>query len=477
MARVPWAAGEVRLPMIKDRSEQLIAEAKAMKYSRRTIAKRASALGLSTAALGGVLSATGHASAAPNRAPAFLQGGSLNMLISTAFVPAAETFFEEQANTFGEENNVDITVDFINWPDLQPRITSAVQAGSGPDIVELWDTIPYLFSENLVDMADLAETVSQSQGGFFEWVTNTASVNGDWKSLPHGNSSAAIAYRKSYLEQAGVEDPENNFPSTWQEFFEVGKVLKQEVGKPLGLSLGQSLGDPPGFTYPYMWSYGSMEVEEDGVTVAFDTDQFREGLELFVQAWTDAFDETGLGWDDSTNNSAYLSDQISATQNGSSIYLAATDEEGENYNQELADDTFHAPLPSGPEGQFAVLGSRSMGVLDYSSNQDEAKAFLEWWFLPENFVAWLTAFEGYIIPPGPAFIEEPVFTEDPKLVEFVNIVNFGRNKGYAGPANLKAAQASSQYVIVNTFANAVQSGDVGAAIEEGAAALERIYSR
>jgi multiple sugar transport system substrate-binding protein len=463
--------------MTEDRSATLIAEAKAMRYSRRTVMSRASAMGLSAAALGSVLNATGHAAAAPNRAPALLQGGSLNMLISTAFVPAAQDFFQEQATTWGEDNSVDVTVDFINWPDLQPRTTSAVQAGAGPDIVEMWDTIPYLFSENLVPLPDLAASLGEVQGGYFDWVVDTASVDGEWRSIPHGNSSSAIAYRKSYLEQAGVEDPENNFPTTWQELFEVGKVLKEEVGKPLGLSLGQSLGDPPGFTYPYMWSHGAMEVEEDGTTVAFDTDTFVEGMELFVQAWTDAFDETGLGWDDSTNNSAYLSDQISATQNGSSIYLAATDEEGENYNPELAEDTFHAQLPAGPAGQFALLGSRSMGIMDYSESQDEAKAFLEWWFQPDQFVAWLEAFEGYIIPPGPAFIDNPVFTDDPKLAPFTEIVNIGRNKGYAGPANLKAAQSFSQYVVVNTFANAVQSGDVATAIDQGAAMLQRIYSR
>ena len=100
--------------MSMDRSAQLIAEAKAMKYSRRTVMKRASALGLSAGALSGVLAATGHAAAAPNRAPAFLQGGSLNMLMSTAFVPAAQELFAQQAQTWGEENSVDVTVDFIN---------------------------------------------------------------------------------------------------------------------------------------------------------------------------------------------------------------------------------------------------------------------------------------------------------------------------------------------------------------------------
>jgi multiple sugar transport system substrate-binding protein len=462
--------------MTRNLSNLLVAEATSIRYSRRTILKRASAMGLSAAAVSSVLGATGHTAAASNQAPAFLQGGSLNMLISTAFVPAAQTFFEQQANQFGTENGVSVTVDFINWPDLQPRITSAVQAGSGPDIVELWDTIPYLFSENLVPLPELATKVSEQQGGYFDWVTKTAAVDGEWRSIPHGTSSIAVAYRKSYFEQAGVTDPETNFPKTWAEYFEVGKALK-ELGKPLGQALGQSLGDPPGFCYPYMWSYGSKEVEEDGETIAFDTEAFHEGLELFVQGWKDGFDETGLGWDDTTNNSAYLSDQISATLNGSSIYLAANDPEGENSNPEIAADTFHAPLPAGPDGQFAVLGSRSMGILEYSGNQDEAKAFLEWWFDPAQYVAWLQSFKGYIIPPGPTFIEDPVFTADPKLVEFVNIVNIGRNKGFAGPANLKAAQASAQYVITNTFANAVQNGDVGGAISQGASMLERIYSR
>lgn len=472
------AALEVRLDMTEDRSATLIAEAKAMRYSRRTVMKRASAMGLSAAALGSVLSATGHAvSAAPNRAPALLQGGSLNMLISTAFVPAAQDFFNEQATTWGEDNSVDVTVDFINWPDLQPRTTSAVQAGAGPDIVEMWDAIPYLFSENLLDVSDIAAAAEEVQGGYFDWVVKSAAVDGEWKSIPHGNSGAAVAYRKSYFEQAGVTDPENNFPTTWEELFEVGKILKEEVGKPLGQALGQSLGDPPGFCYPYMWSHGSMEIEEDGTTVAFDTDGFREGMETFVNAWPEAFDETGLGWDDSTNNSAYLSDQLSATQNGSSIYLAASDPEGENSNPEIAEDTFHATLPSGPDGQFAMLGSRSMGIMDYSPNQDEAKAFLEWWFSAEPFQAWLESFEGYILPPGPTFTELPVYVDDPKLAAYLEIADIARNKGYAGPSNLKAAQASSQYVIVNTFANAIQTGDVATAIEQGAAMLERIYSR
>src|SRR5690606_31209194 len=138
---------------------------------------------------------------------------------------------------------------------------------------------------------------------------------------------------------------------------------------------------------------------------------------------------------------------------------------------------YHAPLPAGPAGRFATLGSRSIGIMSYSDSQEEAKAFLERWFSAEPFQSWLEAYEGYILPPGPTFTELPVYTEDPKREPYIQVPEIARNKGWAGPANLKAAQVSSQYVIVNTFANAVQTGDAGAAIDEAVAHLQRIYGR
>lgn len=458
--------------MSDERAQRLIAEAKTLRYSRRTVLKRAAALGLSAPAIAGVLGATGHAAAAQSGTPAVNLGGSLNILQGTYFVPAAQDFFTKQAKDWGKQNGVDVTTDYINWPDLQPRTTSAVQAGSGPDIVEMWPGIPYLFADKLVDMTDLAEKWGQANGGYYDWVTKTASVNGQWKTMPHGTSSIAVIYRTDLFKAAGYD----TFPETWEDFFKAGKALKA-AGHPLGQALGQSLGDPPSFCYPYMWSYGAMEVEEDGKTVAFNKPTFVDGMNTFIQAWKDAYDGTGLGWDDTGNNSAYLAGQISATLNGSSIYLSANDPTSKDSNPELAKNTNCVPLPKGPTGQFCNLGSRSMGLLSYSKNQDAAKAFLGWFFSIDNYKAWIEAYKGYIIPTGPTLATEPVYTSDPKLKAFIEVAKYGRNQGYAGPSNLKSAQAAANYVIVNTFANAVQNGDAKSAIEQGARQLERYYGR
>lgn len=465
-----------------DRARNLIAEATKLRYSRRGVLKRATALGLSAPALAGVLSATGHAAAAPrSKAATFIQERSINVLAGTYFVPSAQEFFDQQTQEWGTQAGVSVSTDYINWPDIQARIAASVEGGSGPDVIEMRETWPYLYYENMVPVDDIAVPLGEALGGYYPWVTQTSQVDGTWYSVPVGASSTAFAYRISHLEQAGLADPKNNFPQTWEELFTLGASLK-EMGKPLGQALGHSTGDPPAFAYAYMWAYGAMEVEEDGTTVAFNQPQFVEGMERFLQAWTEAYDETGLSWDDSANNRAFLSDQISSTINGSSIYLAAQEAAAgasEADYEVVVDpaDIWHSVLPAGPAGQFNQLGSWSYAAMNYSDNQDAAKEFIAWWTSQEHFQPWLEAQQGYIIPMAPGYAELPVFTEDPALAPYPRVSEFARARGFAGPSNQKAAEASSRYIVVDTFAQAVQSGDAAGSIERGAQQLERIYGR
>ena len=464
--------------MTDPRVSRLLDEATKLRLSRRSILQRGTAIGLSAAAVSPILAATGKA--APARAPfAIRQERSLNILQATYFVPEGQEFFTQLAAEWGSQNNVNVTTDYVAWPDLQPRIAAAVEGGAGADVIEMWDTWPFLYQENMVPVQELAEAVGERYGGYYEWVPLTAAVDGQWYSVPHGASSAAYAFRISHFEEAGVSDPKNNFPKTFEELFAVGKNLK-EMGKPLGQALGQSLGDPPNFTYSYMWAYGAMEREEDGTTVAINQPQFVEGLNTFVQAWTDAFDETGLSWDDGANNRAFLSDQISATINGSSIYLAAQDaaagaSELDYEVQVDPADIWHAPYPSGPAGQFNLLGSRSHAAMSYSPNAEAAVEFLDHFYQEAQFIPWLESQKGYLIPMAPGYAENEMYTGDPALAPYPGVSDYSRNRGYAGPADQKAAEAGARYIVVNAFAQAVQNGDAQAAVDQAAAQLQRVY--
>ena len=94
-----------------------------------------------------------------------------------------------------------------------------------------------------------------------------------------------------------------------------------------------------------------MEVEKDGKTIAFNKPQFVDAMKRFIQAWKDGYDETGTSWDDSNNNRAFLSEQISSTFNGASIYWVA-----QKNHPEIAKDMDHMLLPQGTGGPLLPAG-------------------------------------------------------------------------------------------------------------------------
>ena len=140
-------------------------------------------------------------------------------------------------------------------------------------------------------------------------------------------------------------------------------------------------------------------------------------------------------------------------------------------------DITHAGFPEGPSGRFNTLGTWTYGIMKYTKNPDAAKQLLQYWLDAAQFQKWLQAQKGYIIPPVSKYVDDPVYTADPKLAPYLDVVNYGRNKGFAGPTNQKAAQVGAQYIVSDTFAKAIQTGDAKSAIEEGAKLMERIYGR
>ena len=182
-----------------------------------------------------------------------------------------------------------------------------------------------------------------------------------------------------------------------------------------------------------------MEVEEDGTTVAINKPEFVEALQAFTQHWKDAYDETGLSWDDGANNRAFLSDQISGTLNGSSIYLAAVNaKEGEStldYEVVRSNPTTSGTRVSRKDrpGGSTPSAAAPMAAMSYSPNTGAAVEFLEYFFTPEVFIPWLEAQGGYIIPMAPGYADLEIYTGNPSLAPYPAVSDYGRNKGYAGP--------------------------------------------
>src|SRR5215813_575149 len=100
------------------------------------------------------LSASGGMAAiiASGRAPALAQETTLHWLRWTDFVPASDTLLKGKfTQDCKKATGITLKVETVNANDLQSRITSAIQSGSGADIISAFGTWPQLYADSVVD--------------------------------------------------------------------------------------------------------------------------------------------------------------------------------------------------------------------------------------------------------------------------------------------------------------------------------------
>ena len=312
---------------------------------------------------------------ATRTAPAFAQGTKIHLLRWNDFIPACDvTLREKLLPEANKALGAEIQLETINANDLQPRITAAIQSGSGADIIMTLHNWPHLYQNSAVDVADLAEWQAKEQSGFYPQSEQAVKDGKRFLALPWSISGLMIAYRKSWFAEVGASAP----PKTLEEYRDLGMKLKKK-GHPIGQTLGHTFGDAPAWSYPLLWNFGTAETDKAGKSV-LDNKQTVDSVKWMTSFWKDACDEGGFAWDDTNNNRAFLAGEISATLNGASIYIAAKrgqekikDDKGEP----MVRDIDHFPIPNGPAGSWGYHIPFSHMVMKYSKNQKPAKDFLK----------------------------------------------------------------------------------------------------
>ena len=94
---------------------------------------------------------------AARRAPAFAQGTKLHLLRWVDFIPACDVALKQDILPAASKAlGAEIQLETVNGNDLQPRITAAIQSGSGPTSSRC-STLAPPYQNALVDMTDLGE--------------------------------------------------------------------------------------------------------------------------------------------------------------------------------------------------------------------------------------------------------------------------------------------------------------------------------
>src|SRR5215475_2643182 len=391
---------------------------------------------------------------------------SMSVARESSFIKPFDDYFSQKlAVEYEKQTGIKIIYEAVSVGGMLTRLTTIAETKSGPEIVGTGVNWPWLFDPSLVDVTDLATEIGKKVGPWHDNVLDAVVVNKKWKALPWGNIGQLEVYRTDWFKEAGV----NKFPDNWEDLLAAGRLLKKK-GHPFGFELGHGFGDNHGWLYPLLWSYGGREVDKDGKTVLLDSAETAKAVDFCRRFYKETMIEDVLGWTDVNNNKAFLGEQISCTNNASSILVVAKRD-----FPEIAKVTDHALNPQGPKGRYHLLNSQGLSIMTYASDPAAAKALLRWLFDDKQMSRWLTAGDAYYAPFLHAYDNHPMWNPEPRYLPYKESLKTSRPHTWPGPQGTAASESVAKYVLVDMFAKACRGDSTKDVIATAAAQLKQIY--
>ncbi|MEO6409830.1 MAG: ABC transporter substrate-binding protein [Burkholderiaceae bacterium] len=397
------------------------------------------------------------------------KGATLRVLRWSRFVQGDIDAYMVNVKKFTDKTGIAVRVDNEGWEDVRPKAAVAANTGAGPDIILSTNDDANLYPDKLLDVTDLAEYLGKKYGGWYPAGQAFNRPDGKkWIALPLGSAGSMMVYRQSMVKAAGFD----TFPKDTANFLKMFQALK-EKGTPGGMALGNATGDGLWCNW-LVWAFGGKLVDKSN-KVVIDSAETMKALEYGKELYATFIPGT-LSWLDPNNNKAFLDGQISVTNNGISIYVAAKNNTDPKI-KEMAADIQHASFPIGPVGvpTESHLYFNQM-VMKYTKYPQAAKMFLQFMMEQDQFDPWLTGAQGYVAPPLAAYTNSAIWTSDPKNEPYRDAVKNLRPAGYEGQLGYASAGAAADFIMVNMVAEAISGAKTPKeAMERAQKRAERYY--
>src|SRR5215216_4914938 len=393
------------------------------------------------------------------------KGAELSMLRWKYFVQSEDDAFVALINAFTQATGVKVNINRESFEDVQPKASVAANTGAGPDLFWGLYSLPHLFPQKVIEVSDVADYLGKKYGGWVPAAVAYGKSGTKWIAIPICINGNLLNYRVEASKKAGFA----KFPATTDEFLAYAKAMKAQ-GTPGGMALGHASGDGNAWVHWCLWAFGGNLVDKND-KVIINSPETAKALEYAKQLYDNYIPGTA-SWNDSSNNKAFLSGEISWTNNGVSIYVAA-----KSQNKEIADDMDHALWPVGPIGkptEFHIC--YPLVAMTYTKYPQACKALMDVLLEADQYNKWLEASVGYLTHPLNAYDSNPVWTADPKNTIFREAGKRTLTAGGLGSVGEKAAAALADFIIVDMFANACTGReDVKGAIKIAERQALRLY--
>ena len=395
------------------------------------------------------------------------KGAALSLLRWKYFVQSEDDQFVKLIEAFTQATGVKVTISRESYEDVQPKASVAANTGAGPDMFWGLYSLPHLFPQKCIDVTDVADYLGKKYGG---WVASaqTYGMNGKkWIAIPVCYSGNMLNYRIEASKKAGFA----KFPDTTDAFLEYTKALKAN-NTPGGFALGHASGDGNAWVHWALWSHGGNVVDKnDKVTI--NSPETEKALNYAKLLYANMIPGVAA-WNDASNNKAFLAGEITWTDNGISIYVAA---KKDATKADIAKDMDHSVWPVGPVGKPTELHLMyPILAMNHTKYPQACKALMAFMLEADQFNKWLEAAQGYLTHCLNTYDSNPVWTADPKATIFGQAGKRTLTAGGLGSVGEKAASAIADFVVLDMFASfCTGREEAKGAIKIAERQLQRIY--
>src|SRR3982074_3762167 len=150
------------------------------------------------------------------------KGASIRLLQWTSFVKPADAACKRQSAEWGAASGVTVAIETVTGDQLQPKTAAAVEANSGPDIIQMQYGWPQLYTDACLDVSNEVNILIGKLGKPDPVNEAFCKVSGTWRAIHYPVVPNSWTYRTDYFQQAGVA----SFPKTWDELAAAAAKLK-----------------------------------------------------------------------------------------------------------------------------------------------------------------------------------------------------------------------------------------------------------
>jgi multiple sugar transport system substrate-binding protein len=447
-------------------------EAREEGLTRSALLRRAG-IAVAAAAVGG--GTAPYAFAGPLKYTGRLLKGDLSIVQWTHFVPKYNNWFDETwAKTWGELNDVEVTVDHENYTQLPALAAAEAKAQRGHDIFGFLSP-PAQYEDQVIDHSAIVSQVEREIGPYGE-LGMRSTYNPRTKKyigVSDYHVPAPVIWRHDVWNAIGES------PATWDHVRAAAPTLKA-LGHPIGIGQANE-PDSNQALISLMMCFGSFIQDESNV-LTIDSKSTVEAVQFMADLSTSGEESNVFGWNPASNNQLLLAGKASLIMNAISAIHRA-----EDLGMPFAKDLWIWPVPRGPHGRVGVGQYTGVySIWKFAKNKDTAEKFIA--DLCINCKEGVLASRMFNFPSFPGAIPQKQLYKaaaaDPHpprgkySILTTTASKYTRNAGYPGYSNAAVAEVLDRFLIPQMFAQ-VSQGKVSAAdsVRFTAKEMKRIWAR